>query len=111
MALETKSVFESRKVAQYDGTNSADFNAEIADFTITLEDATGLSFTSGGNAYVVQLNGYIVWKGVAVTHVFQNQDDLDDEFPSGITDIMDVVLNHTHVIKLETGVGYAVTGM
>lgn len=103
MALDPKSVFQARKADKYTGTNSADFAAEIADFTVNSEDASGLTFTSGGATYTVAPNGYIAWYGTAVTEVFQNEDDYRDAY-SQLDDAL--MLNHVHDIA--TGPGRAV---
>jgi hypothetical protein len=106
MALETFSVFENRTAGKYDGTNSAEFAVHIPDFTVVAETPAALTFTSGGVEYTVALDGYIAWYDHVVTEVFQNEDDYRDRY----TSIAATNLNHIHYIKLETGVGYAVTG-
>src|SRR5687768_577578 len=108
MALEVQSVYENRSAAKYDGTNSAEFAAHIPDFTVLSEDASGVTFTSGGVEYTVATNGYIAWYDHVVTDVFQNEDDYRDRFTSATDQAFG--LNHIHYIKLETGMGVAVTG-
>jgi len=101
MALDKSLVFEARNAAQYTGTNSADFNTEIADFTVVSENAAGLTFNSGGQQYSVPPNGYVVWLGTAVTEVFQNEDDFRDVY-SDLTG--ELGLNHIHYIATGPGV-------
>lgn len=104
MPLDTRRVFEARNAAQYTGTNAADFNTEISDFTVVSENAAGLTFTSGGQQYTVAPNGYIAWYGNAVTEVFQNEDDYGDAYAEVDTE---AAMNHVHHIVTSTG--YAAT--
>jgi hypothetical protein len=100
MALVKSLVFENRNAAQYTGSNSADFNIEIADFTIVSESAAGLTFNSGGTTYTVAPNGYIVWMAAAVTEVFQNEDDYRDVYAELAGELQ---LNHVHYIQTGPG--------
>jgi len=101
MALDKNLVFEARNAARYTGTNSADFNAEISDFTIVSENAAGLTFNSGGTQYTVAPNGYIAWMGAAVTEVFQNEDDYRDVYAELAGELE---LDHVHYIQTGPGV-------
>lgn len=92
-------VRESRTAALYDGTNSADLNAAISDFTIVSESAAGLTFNSGGTQYTVAVGGYVAWYQGEVTDVFQNQADFAEVYDS----IADAVMNHVHDLVLTTG--------
>lgn len=98
MPLDTIRVFESRSAAKYTGSNSADLNAAISDFTIVAENAQGLTFTSGGQQYAVAPNGYISWYQGEVTHVFQNQSDFESVFASE-----QALEGHVHDLVLTTG--------
>jgi len=101
MALASKRVFEARKAAQYTGSNSADLAAEISDFTVTSENTSGLTFTSGGQQYTVAPNGYIAWYNGQVSDVFQNADDYGDTY----TEVDEsLALGHVHAIL--TGPGH-----
>jgi hypothetical protein len=101
MALTSRRVFEARNAAQYTGQNSADFNTEIGDFTITNENASGLTFTSAGQSYMVAPNGYIAWYNGQVSEVFQNQDDYLDTYAEVDTE---AALNHVHYLTTGPGV-------
>lgn len=98
MALTPLRVFESRSAAKYTGTNSADLNAAISDFSIVSENASGLTFTSGGTTYAVAPNGYIAWYQGEVTDVFQNQNDFDEVYAAEAT-----LASHVHDLVLTTG--------
>jgi hypothetical protein len=102
MALDILPVYESRQAAQYDGTNSANLAAEIADFTVTNETATALTFTSGGTTYTVAVNGYVAWYQGVVTEVFQNEDDFRDVYAA-----VTAAMAHVHDLTLTTGLGRA----
>jgi hypothetical protein len=93
-------VIEARNGYLYDGTNSADLAAAIADFTVTAETPTMLSFTSGGVALTVLRNGYVVaTQGmVSPDNVFANQDDFLDIYSDVSTHA-----SHVHDIVLHTG--------
>ena len=93
------SVREARTAAAYDGTNSADLNTAISDFTIVSENASGLTFTSGGQQYTVAPNGYVAWYQGEVTDVFQNQADFEDVYAS----LLDSGMGHVHDLILTTG--------
>ena len=99
MAFTAIPVRESRFAAKYDGTNSADFNSQISDFTINSENAAGLTFTSGGQQYTVAPNGYLSWYQGEVTDVFQNQDDFEDVY-AGLAGLVE---GHVHDLVLTTG--------
>lgn len=98
MALTPLRVFEARSAAQYTGTNSADLNTAISDFTIVSENATGLTFTSGGTTYAVAPNGYVAWYQGEVTDVFQNQNDFDEVYATE-----QAMATHVHDLVLTTG--------
>lgn len=93
-------VTPSRRAAQYTGTNSAELAALIDDFTVVSEDATQLTFTSGGQQLTVPRNGYLVWyQGtVDAENVFANADDFHDAY-------MDVAQagSHIHEVILTSG--------
>lgn len=97
MAFTPQLVREARRAAQYDGANSADFNNAINDFQIVSQNASGLTFTSGGQQYTVAPNGYIAWYQGEVTEVFQNQSDFNTVYESGGLD------GHVHDLVLTTG--------
>ena len=78
--------------------NSAEINALIADFTITGETATELSFTSGGTPYTVEHGAYIVYQNGIVTHTFLNVDDYRDNFGSVVP-----AAAHNHQVILTSG--------
>lgn len=99
MAIMIRPVFEARKSAVYTGTNSADFNAAIADFTITSETPLGLTFTSDGNTFTVAPGGYIVWYQGVVTEVFQNQMDFEEVY----ADVLEAGGDHFHEVVLTSG--------
>ena len=96
MAFEPIEVVEARQAAKYDGTNSADLNTAVADFTIVGENASGLTFTSDGDQYTVAPNGYVVWYQGKVTHVYQNEQDFTPAYRAGFE-------NHVHDLVLTTG--------
>ena len=60
MAATPIPVIEARTGYLYDGTNSADLAAAIADFTVVTETPTQLTFTSNGATLTVARNGYVV---------------------------------------------------
>lgn len=86
---------------QYDGNNSSQLNAEIADFTITSEAAGVLSFTSNAVAYNVSTDGYVVYLNGVVTDVFLNDDDLNDNYGA----LTATAVEHYHTLELHTSVG------
>ena len=98
MALTPLRVFESRSAAKYTGSNSADLNTAISDFTIVSENASGLTFTSDGASYTVAPNGYIAWYQGEVTDVFQNQPDFDSVYATE-----QALQGHVHDLVLTTG--------
>lgn len=97
MATEPVPVFESRHSVKYDGTNSGEIAALIADFTVTAETATELSFTSNAQSWVVSRNGYIVYAQGAVTNVYNNEDDYRDAWTEQALD------DHVHDLVLTSG--------
>lgn len=99
MPFEPIFIREARRAAKYDGTNSADLNTAISDFTVVSETATDLVFTSGGQQYSVAKNGYVAWYQGEVTEVFQNEQDFLEAYTSAGLD-MD---NHVHDLVLTTG--------
>lgn len=98
MAIDRLHIAEARHAAVYDGTNSADLNAAISDFTIVSENAAGLTFTSNGTQYNVVPGGYVAWYQGAVTEAFQNEDDFTDVYSSALD-----VSAHVHDLTLTTG--------
>lgn len=98
MAFEPIPVHEARRAAKYDGTNSANFNTAISDFQIVSENASGLTFTSGGQQYTVAPNGYVAWYQGEVTEVFQNQSDFESIYTSAT-----LLSDHVHDLVLTTG--------
>lgn len=98
MALTPMRVFESRSAARYTGSNSADFNSTISDFTIVSENASGLTFTSNGSSYTVAPNGYIAWYQGEVSDVFQNQSDFESVYAAEAA-----LASHVHDLVLTTG--------
>lgn len=103
MAINIEQVSEARNAALYDGTNSADFNTAVSDFTIVSETAAGLTFTSAGTQYTVVPGGYIAWYQGEVTDVFQNATDYDQAY----TSLQDANA-HVHDLTLTTGPAKAV---
>lgn len=92
-------VRESRRAARYDGTNSANFNSAISNFSIVSENASGLTFTSAGQQYTVAPGGYIAWYQGEVSEVFQNQNDMDEVYASAAS----ALDGHVHDLVLTTG--------
>lgn len=90
-------VVPALRAFKYNGANSAQIAAQIADFTVTSEDATTLSFTSGGAPWTVARNGYIAYAGGAVTAVYNNEDDYQD----ALTAVS--VVDHIHELVWRTG--------
>lgn len=103
MATEGIPVVDARVAYLYDGTNSADLAAKIDDFTVVGEDATQLTFSSGGVQLTVPKNGYIVAEQGKVVQedIFANEDDFLD-----VNMKLTQALDHKHDIKLQTGLGY-----
>lgn len=97
MALTPLRVFEAREAAQYTGTNSADLNAAVSDFTVVSENAAGLTFNSGGTQYTVAPNGYVAWYQGVVTEVFQNEQDFRETYS------VELMTDHVHDLVLTTG--------
>ena len=93
-------VTQARRALQYTGTNSAALAAAIDDFTVVSENASGLTFTSGGQQLTVVPNGWVVYHrgAVAPEDVFANDDDFEDEY-SNIAQAG----THVHEIVLSTG--------
>jgi hypothetical protein len=98
MAFNPLPIREARRAALYDGTNSADFNTAISDFQIVSENASGLTFTSGGQQYTVAPNGYLAWYQGEVTEVFQNANDYHEVY----ADLANLD-GHVHDLVLTTG--------
>lgn len=58
-------VAESRRAIQYTGSNSAEIDSAISDFSIDSEAGGVLTVTSGGNQYVANTTDWFVfWQGV-----------------------------------------------
>jgi hypothetical protein len=95
-------VIESRTGYLYDGTNSADLAAAIDDFTVVSEDATTLTFMSGGATLTVPRGGYVVAAGgkVVAEDVFANADDFHDVY-SEFSDVAE----HVHDLVLTSSPG------
>ena len=98
MAHAPERVAEARRAVKYDGTNSAQLNADISDFQIVSENASQIVFTSGGQQYTVARNGYIAWFQGEVTDVFQNESDYRSVYTG-----LEAVINHVHDLVLTTG--------
>lgn len=93
-------VSEDRRAVKYTGTNSAEIAALINDFTVTSENASGLTFTSGGTTRAVARNGWITyWQGAVQEETFANDDDFYDVYRDTAVDAG----NHVHELKLTTG--------
>lgn len=59
-------IAESRRAIQYNGSNSAEIDSAITDFSIDSEAAGALTFTSGGNQMVANTTDWVIfWQGVA----------------------------------------------
>lgn len=99
MAIQIRPVFEARNSAIYTGTNSADLNSAIADFTVVSQNASGLTFTSDGTSFTVAPGGYVVWYQGAVTEVFQNQSDFNEVY----ADVLEAGGDHYHEVVLTSG--------
>lgn len=54
----------------YSGSNSADLNDAITDFTITSESSGVLNFNSGGSSFTLNTGDYVVFQHGAVYNVF-----------------------------------------
>lgn len=91
---------ELYRAVVYTGSNSADINALIDDFTINGETATHLTFTSAGLQQVVSHGSFLVYQNGAVTDVYLNEDDFREAFG----DVASAV-DHYHEITLKTGTG------
>ena len=93
-------VTQARRALQYTGSNSAALAAAIDDFTVVSENASGLTFTSGGQNLTVPANGWLAYhRGmVAPEDVFANDYDFRDEY-------MDFAEagSHVHEIVLTSG--------
>lgn len=109
MSTEPTVVTKALRVLQYDGTNSARLAEKIDDFTVTAEDATNLTFTSGGQSLVVPRGGFVVYHRGVVTpeDVFANADDYFDAYAP-----VDEVRGDTHVhqVILTSGPAMMVSG-
>ncbi len=103
-------VTKAIRVLRYDGTNSAVLAEKIDDFTVVTEDASNLTFTSGGQQLVVPRDGYVAYhRGVvAPENVFANEDDYLDEYAS--VDAARNAEQHVHQIILTSGPAVNVSG-
>lgn len=90
-------VVAARRAVPYDGTNSAKIAEAIGDFTVTGEDANGLTFTSGGATHTVPKGGYLDYAGGVVSAVYANDDDLGD----AVTRVS--AADHVHDVVLTSG--------
>lgn len=97
MATVPTPVFEARHSVQYTGTNSAEIAALINDFNVTGETATELTFTSGGQTYVLPRLGRIVYAQGVVEDTFNNDDDYRDAWSEQALD------EHIHEVVLKSG--------
>lgn len=61
MSATVVAVVPLTRAVQYDGTNSADVDAAITDFTIVSEGGGNLTFESNGGQHVCPTNGHIVY--------------------------------------------------
>ena len=59
-------VVTRNRVVTYDGTNSADIDALISDFTITSETGGGLNFTSNGGMWTAETDWNIAYNGSGI---------------------------------------------
>lgn len=103
-------VTKALRALRYDGTNSARLAEKIDDFTVVTEDASNLTFTSGGQQLVVPRGGYVVYhRGVvAPEDVFANEDDyLDAYAPVAVPRDAD---QHVHQVILTSGPAMHVSG-
>lgn len=62
MTTPIDDVVPAKHGIQYNGTNSADLEAAIPDFTITSESGGNLYYTSGGNTDVCPTGYWLVWE-------------------------------------------------
>lgn len=83
----------------YDGSNSAALAEHIADFTITAETSTELTFTSGGRSFVLPRGGYAAYASGAVFEVFATAEDLQHSWAKVSA------AGHVHDLKWTTGPG------
>lgn len=90
-------VVAARYAIPYDGTNSAKIAEHIADFTVTGETTTELTFTSGGTTRTVPRGGYIDYTSGVVTAVYANEDDLNDAV------VAVSAQDHVHDVVLHSG--------
>jgi len=90
-------VVPAHRAIRYSGTNSGKIAELIADFTVTAETATDLTFTSGGASHTVARDGWIAYAQGVVTDVFNNADDFADAF----TKVSNT--DHVHDLALHTG--------
>lgn len=93
---------ELYRAVLYTGSNSADINALIDDFTITGETATHLTFTSAGVSRTVPHGSYIVYQDGAVTEVYLNENDFREAFGDAAG-----AVDHYHEVTLKSGLGIA----
>lgn len=99
MATTPIKVVADRNAVKYDGLNSADIAALIADFTVTAETATALTFTSDAVSYTVPAGGWITyWEGAVREEPFANDDDFRDVYRTD-----DLEEAHYHEITLTSG--------
>lgn len=104
MASTPQLIFPEEEVYRallYTGTNSADLNSLISDFTIISEGGGNLTFSSDGVNYTVVTDGYVVYRQGIVTNVFLNEDDFLDTF----TGVPSTALEHYHEVVLTSGTG------
>lgn len=61
MAATALPVVPRNQAVQYDGTNSADINGLITDFTIIAESESSITIESNGGTQVCPVGGYFVF--------------------------------------------------
>lgn len=66
MTATVVAVVPLTRAVQYDGTNSADIDAAIDDFTIIMETGGTLTFESNGGQHAVPTNGHIIFNQTGV---------------------------------------------
>ena len=68
MAATAIAVVPKTRAVQWDGTNSADIDALISDFTIISETSTHLTMQSSTATHVCPLNGFILFDEAGVVY-------------------------------------------
>jgi len=85
MATTIKNVVKRKNSMVYSGSNSADLNAAIDDFTINSEAGQILAFTSGGESFTANADDRVVfWDGVV--QAVLDADDYEDAYIEFLTE-------------------------